>query len=280
MAHFYHSSAKILIVMKAGVVVFGVCCLLTSVGYSQKPTVVIENDPGWHKIGQITASFKMDNESIIVYGRDEFVKIRLKVLDAPILIDQIHLFYEEGSTQEIEIGMELQAGGTTPALDLEGTNKELDKVVFTYKTLPNYQGDRATVELYGLKTREDRTDAFRDDNDDKIEADMEEQANEYDDEADTRDVREDVKQEGREAREKAREVSDDIEQRADETGKDISEAAGNAAAYIKDKVYVDKMGPEGQTIYIDKHSRYYYVADDGKKVFLSKSQLKDKPDQD
>jgi vacuolar-type H+-ATPase subunit H len=265
--------------MKRAVVVLLVLCgMLVNAAFGQKPTVVLDNDPGWHKIGQITANFKMDTESIIVYGRDEFTKLKLKVTDAPILIERVQLFYEEGDMEEIAVGTELQTGGTTSALDLKGTNKELEKVVFTYKTLPNYQGDKATVELYGLKTRQDRSDAFRDDDgDDKeVSEEVNEAGREIDEE--TREAREEVKEESREARQEAREAEKNIEEGAEKTGDDISEAAGNAASHVKDKVYVDKVGPDGQTIYIDKHSRYYYISNEGKKVFVSRSQLKDKPD--
>lgn len=251
--------------------------VLINAAIAQKPTVVLDNDPGWHKIGQITASFKLDNESIIVYGRDEFTKIKLKVTDAPILIERVQLFYEEGQMEELAVGTELQAGASTAALDLKGTNKELEKVVFTYKTLPNYQGDKATVELYGLKTRQDKSDAFRDDDgdDDDLENEVEGAEREVEEEVDQ--AEKELDEESREAREEAREAEENIEEGAEKTGDDVSEAAANAAAHVKDKVYVDKVGPEGQTIYINKHSQYYYISDDGKKVFVTKSQLKDKP---
>lgn len=61
--------------------------------------------------------------------------------------------------------------------------------------------------------------------------------------------------------------------------------AGNATAHVavsgvsavKDKKYKSKVGPEGQTIYIDKNSHYYYVDGRGKKVYLKKAELKNKP---
>jgi F0F1-type ATP synthase membrane subunit b/b' len=303
--------------MKRAVVLFlSFFALVVNFAFAQKPTVVTDNDPGWHKIGEITASFKMDNESIIVYGRDEFTKIKFKVTDAPINIEKVTVFYEEGSSQELSVANELQAGGETRVIDLEGTNKELEKVVFTYKTMPNYDGDKATVELYGLKTRQDKSDAFRDDNDDNDgETEVEEEArqagdeiNEEADEAgdeiheesreardevkeETREARDEYKQERREAKEEykeekreakqeAAEAESDLEQGAENVGDDVSEAAVNAASHIKDKVYVDKVGPKGQTIYIDKHDKYYYVSDEGKKIYITKLEMKDKPNKD
>lgn len=284
--------------------------LLMTGAYAQKPVVVTDNDPGWHKIGKITASFKMQEESIIVYGRDEFTKIKLKVIDAPINIEKVHLFFEEGTSQEVDVRSEMQAGAETRVIDLDGTHKELQKVSFTYRTLPNYQGEKATVELYGLKTRQDRSDAFRDDKDNGNEAEKEinEESRELKEES--REVRDEMKEESREARDKmkeeahdakhewkeekheakeelkeekqqakeeAREAEKNVETGAEKVGDDVSEAAVNAASHIKDKVYVDKVGPKGQIVYIDKHSKYYYVSDEGKKIYVKKYELKDKP---
>src|SRR5688572_30962802 len=83
------------------------------VAFAQKPAVVTNNEPGWQKIGEITASFKMQNESIVVLGADEFDAIRLKVTDAPIHIERVQVFYESGDLEEINVRNELQAGGQT-----------------------------------------------------------------------------------------------------------------------------------------------------------------------
>jgi hypothetical protein len=60
---------------------------------------------------------------------------------------------------------------------------------------------------------------------------------------------------------------------------------GNATAHVAvsgesavvDKRYEGKCAPGGQTVYINKHSHYYYVNKRGRKVYLKKSQLMDKP---
>jgi len=70
-------------------------------------------------------------------------------------------------------------------------------------------------------------------------------------------------------------------------GHKISKTAkkvGNATAHtavagesaVVDKVYEGKCAPGGQTVYINKHSHYYYVNKKGRKVYLKKSQIMDK----
>jgi hypothetical protein len=120
--------------------------------FAQDPGIVTSSKPGWHKIGETTASFKSENESIIVLGADKFKAIKLKVTEAPVNIQSLQVFYESGEVEEINVRNEIQAGGETREIDLKnGMSKELKKVVFVYKTLPNRQDEKAHVELYGLK---------------------------------------------------------------------------------------------------------------------------------
>lgn len=71
-------------------------------------------------------------------------------------------------------------------------------------------------------------------------------------------------------------AAQDVKNAAKKTGNKTAEIASKGASKIVDKTYKDKVGPNGETIYIDKHSKYYYVDDKGKHVYVSKSELKDK----
>ncbi len=61
-------------------------------------------------------------------------------------------------------------------------------------------------------------------------------------------------------------------------GNKTAELASKGKSAVVDEVYKDKVGSAGQSpIYIDHSSKYYYVDKKGKKVYVSKSSLKDKP---
>ncbi len=55
-----------------------------------------------------------------------------------------------------------------------------------------------------------------------------------------------------------------------------AELASKGKSAIVDNVYKDKTGPDGQTVYIDHSSKYYYVNAKGKKVYVKESELKSK----
>ena len=112
---------------------------------------MLSTNPGWHKIGEVKADFKVENESIAVLGADKFRSILLKVTDAPINIQDVKVTYESGEVEDFDVKNELKANSETRKIDLKDPTKEIKKVTFTYKTLPNQKDEKAHVELYGLK---------------------------------------------------------------------------------------------------------------------------------
>ena len=64
---------------------------------------------------------------------------------------------------------------------------------------------------------------------------------------------------------------------AKKVGHKTSEIASKGASAIVDKKYEGKVGPGGQTIYIDKNSAYYYVDTKGHRIYVPKAELVDKP---
>jgi hypothetical protein len=67
-----------------------------------------------------------------------------------------------------------------------------------------------------------------------------------------------------------------IKKAAKKAGNKTAELAAKGAASVADQVYKDKVGPAGHKVYIDNHSRYYYINEKGRKVYIAKSRLKDK----
>ena len=59
-------------------------------------------------------------------------------------------------------------------------------------------------------------------------------------------------------------------------GKKTSELASKGKAKLVDKTYKGKQGPNGEVIYIDKNSSYYWVDKHGKKHYVTSEQLIDK----
>ena len=72
----------------------------------------------------------------------------------------------------------------------------------------------------------------------------------------------------------AKEVKHGVKQGAKEVGHKTAEVAAKGKATITDETYKDKVGPDGQTIYIDNHSQYYWVDKKGHRHYVKEAQLK------
>ncbi len=123
---------------------------------AQTPKVVISDKTGWHKIGETTVSFDHERDEIMVMGADKFAQIQFKVTEAPIDLQQMEVYYENGDKQAIPIRQSVKAPGESRVIDLNGGERTIKKIVFEYKTLPNRKDDKAHVEIWGLKTNTDK----------------------------------------------------------------------------------------------------------------------------
>jgi hypothetical protein len=164
------------------------CFMMTiSIATGQKPAVMADEKTGWQKIGEATVNFKTDKDNIVVLGKDRFRAIKFKVMDAAIDLQDLEVYYEnekgdaktdkdnkvdvdvkgndkgvdvrsneemkanDPNREDIQVRTPIKAGTESRVIDLKGSSRELKKVVFTYRTLPNAKDEKATVELYGLR---------------------------------------------------------------------------------------------------------------------------------
>jgi hypothetical protein len=123
---------------------------------AQQPTVIVSDKTGWHKITETTVSFKKESDEIVVMGADKFAAIKLRIKDAPIDLVNLDIYFEDGGKQHVNIAMPIKTEGETREIKIDGGERDLKKVAFVYKTLPNRDDEKARVELWGLKTNEDK----------------------------------------------------------------------------------------------------------------------------
>jgi len=135
---------KTLLILLATVFAVGVL-------HAQKPEVITSHTAGWHKIGDATVDFKADKDQFLVLGADRFKSIQLKVVDAPVHVDDMQVFYDGGGKEDVSLRSDFQPGSQSREIELKNGSAKIKKVVFVYKTVPNATADKAHIELWGLK---------------------------------------------------------------------------------------------------------------------------------
>lgn len=129
--------------------------LTTTFGVSmlsaQKPAIVTSNKPGWHKISEANVNFRTDKDEFKILGADKFKAIRLIVQDAPVRVEDLKVFYEGGKVEDLSVRSVFRTGSKSRIIYLKNPRRDLDKVEFVYKTIPNSKSEKARIELWGLK---------------------------------------------------------------------------------------------------------------------------------
>ena len=69
-----------------------------------------------------------------------------------------------------------------------------------------------------------------------------------------------------------------VKKAAKKTANKTAEVASKSKAKITDQKHKDKVGPNGETIYIDNHAKYYWVDKKGERHYVTEAQLKPKVD--
>ena len=70
-----------------------------------------------------------------------------------------------------------------------------------------------------------------------------------------------------------------VERGAKKAGHKTAEVASKGKSKVVNTVAKDKIGPNGETIYIDNNSLYYWIDKKGKKHYIQSDQLKAKVDE-
>jgi hypothetical protein len=106
----------------------------------------------WRLIGQVTANFTADHDTIVVRGPyDNFRRIKFKVTDAPVNIKLLVVTYDNGAPDRLEVRERIPKNGESKAIDLRGAGKRsLRKIEFWYDTAGLLHG-RADVTVFGMK---------------------------------------------------------------------------------------------------------------------------------
>ena len=105
----------------------------------------------WQKIGEATVNLKLDKDKVPVSQAGNFKSVRITTTDAPIHVKNLIVEYVEGGSENISVNRDFKAGAESPAINLEKVQNRIKEMTIVYRTIPNWQGDKAHVEVWALK---------------------------------------------------------------------------------------------------------------------------------
>src|SRR6185295_9529703 len=96
--------------MKNKIAAFIAFVLSVGILSAQQPAVMVSTAPGWHKIASTTVDFKKDRDEVSVLGADRFTAIRFMVTEAPIDLQDLEIWFENGTKQDVQVRTPVEAG--------------------------------------------------------------------------------------------------------------------------------------------------------------------------
>jgi len=118
---------------------------------AQSDKAAINLKTSWHKIGETTINFMAEKYEIVLLEADRFGYIKFKVMDAPIVLINLEVYFDSGKKQYVDSNSLIKDPGESWVIKLNAGGRNITKVVFVYKTLPNHNDEKALVQLWGFK---------------------------------------------------------------------------------------------------------------------------------
>jgi hypothetical protein len=105
----------------------------------------------WRLLGERIIDYKADKDLITVTGNDYFRKLKFKILDAPVYMNDMKVMFENNEIQNIPLNFKMEQGHESRLIDLHGNVRRIKVVYFNYKSArPGYHG-KAKLILFGQK---------------------------------------------------------------------------------------------------------------------------------
>jgi hypothetical protein len=138
--------------MRRSLVTMSVLGLLACGGRSQRVTSAHPAPPGsWQVLATAVVDLDRERDEFRVTGADSFRRLRVHAVDAGIDMRDMDVIYENGGHEDIQVRSTIQRGESTRPLDLQGGSRRLERVEFSYRSLPNMRGRKAKMVLEGQK---------------------------------------------------------------------------------------------------------------------------------
>lgn len=142
--------------MKKGLMITMLAVLSIFSVNAQKTSVILSDRTDWIRIGETTVNFETDRDEINIIGADKFAAIKFKVMDVPIHLMDLQVYFDDGGKQDINVNFPIKPKGESRIIELDGGERDLKKIVLVYKTISNRNDREAHIEIWGLKTNDNK----------------------------------------------------------------------------------------------------------------------------
>jgi len=119
--------------------------LVTGIGASAGA----QRGPAWEELGKKEIEGKVDHDKIKCHGKDTYRALQFRVNGAAVKFLRVQVEYGNHKTRVYPFQILVPPGGSSPALDLVGGERDITNVEFWYEKAS--WGKKPQVRLYGRR---------------------------------------------------------------------------------------------------------------------------------
>jgi hypothetical protein len=114
--------------------------------------VAAQRRAGWTLLGTRNVSDRADHDTVAVTrARGTYDALRFEVRGKSVDFHRVVVHYANGGEQTLEMRETVRAGGTTRAIDLNGSDRVITHIDFWYDANTIGRGGSATVRVLGRR---------------------------------------------------------------------------------------------------------------------------------
>jgi hypothetical protein len=133
----------------AAVVIASQLSFTTAGTTASNEVIKTENSPNaWEVLGSRSVRYGTDHDVISVSSDKWYQGVYFKVTDAPIKINDMKVYFDNGDKFDVSIRGMIKQNGHSRTIELPGGQRKITKVEFSYETLGSNRGT-ATLSLWG-----------------------------------------------------------------------------------------------------------------------------------
>jgi hypothetical protein len=114
----------------------------------EKTTFAAASPTAWEVLGSRSVRYGTDHDIITVSSDKWYQGIYFKVTDAPIKINDMKVYFDNGDKFDVSIRGMIKENGHSRTIELPGGQRRITKVEFSYETLGSNRGT-ANLTLWG-----------------------------------------------------------------------------------------------------------------------------------
>ena len=117
--------------------------------WSQEPSIGFAAST-WTKFGEVRIVAEKTDDSFTLTGVKNYHSIKLKVLEAPLVIESLIVMFDDGGRQQIEVSQTYKAGSETGVYHLKNRSGSIENVLVKYRGGVDPDNIPPRLVLYGL----------------------------------------------------------------------------------------------------------------------------------